>query len=76
MQRLGAGGFQRASGLTRGISLPPWKDVLMLAFVAVTVAGSVAFLGLCLPRLIAVGKVQYLPAVFEPACSSQGQKRL
>jgi hypothetical protein len=76
MRRLGASGFQQTSRLARGFTLPSWRDALTFAFVAVTVAGSVAFLGLCVHRLSAVGKVEGLPDAFEPSCSTENQKRL
>lgn len=88
MRRLGASALQRLLVWIRSVSLPPWKDALIFVSVVITVAGSVAFLGLRLQKLgerheaasgtdlSRMGEIEGLPDVLGPRCSDQTPKRL
>jgi hypothetical protein len=51
-----------------------WKDVLVFAFVALAVAGSVAFLGVRLEKLGRFGGVDVMPDVIGQRCSDRASK--
>lgn len=85
MRRLGGNGFQRLLARIPRPSLLPWKDVLLLAFVAMAVACSVAFAGLRLQQIAEgrddaelgrLGGADGLPDVLGNRCLNQASQRL
>lgn len=85
MQRLGAGGFLRALGRLSRTIQPHCREVLLFVSVVITVAGSVAFLGLHLQKLNEerqgmqlgrMGEPDGLPDVLGNRCLDQPPKRL
>jgi hypothetical protein len=85
MRGLGTSGFQRPLEWLRRGSLLSRRDVLILASVTLTVACSVAFLGLRLQKLNEerqgielgrTGEANGLPDVLGNRCSDQTPKRL
>jgi hypothetical protein len=70
MQRLGAHGARRPAGWLR-TSLPPWREILVLASVALPVAASVAFFALYLVKPSHSGEIDALPDTTSERCLGQ-----
>lgn len=70
MQRLGAHGARRPAGWLRS-GLPPWREILVLASVALPVAASVAFFALYLVKPSHSGEIDGLPDTTSERCLGQ-----